>query len=124
MPFTIAALNTLSLQIVTRFAFGFVRWRSGPSALTTDPTSAAGKHRNIFCQVQLSQYGEPIVQNTGSTELRIDVPLAPKPNAPVVKNPATPAPAKPAEKRLSRLEQLRLEQEEREKTKAGTAPPK
>jgi len=87
--------------------------------IDVDMTSPAGKHRNIFCQVILTQNGEPIVQNTGSTELRIDVPLPPKPNQPAP--PATPVvakpaePNKPAEKRLSRLEKLRLEQEEREK---------
>ena len=34
-----------------------------------------GQHKNLFCQVILTQNGEPIVQNIGSTELRIDVPL-------------------------------------------------
>lgn len=90
-----------------------------------DKTAPAGQHRNIFCQVQLVQNGEPIVHSAGGTELRIDVPLPPKPNAPaaapkpVVAKPAEPA--KPAEKRLSRLEKLRLEQEEREKA-AKNAP--
>lgn len=94
--------------------------------LTTDKTSPAGTHRNLFCQVVLVQNGEPIVANTGSGELRIDVPIVkatpppppatPKP-MPVVQAPVPPAPPK----RLSRLEQLRKEQEEREKT--GAAPP-
>jgi hypothetical protein len=95
-----------------------------------DKTSPAGQHRNIFCEVLLTQNGEPILQNTGSTELRIDVPLPPKANTPpppktttVVNKP--PEPAKAPEKRLTRLEKLRLEQEEREKAaKAGTPPPK
>jgi Bacterial pre-peptidase C-terminal domain len=88
--------------------------------VTVDKTSPAGQHRNIFCQVVLMQNGEPILMNTGGTELRIDVPLPPKSNTP----PPTPTkvtakppeqPTKPPEKRLTRLEKLRLEQEEREK---------
>ncbi|HZU35307.1 MAG TPA: PPC domain-containing protein [Gemmataceae bacterium] len=82
--------------------------------VTVDKTSPAGQHKNLFCQVVITQNGEPIVENTGGTELRIDVPLkvaaAPKPQA-----AAKPEPAKPMQKRLSRLEQLRLEQQEREK---------
>jgi hypothetical protein len=82
--------------------------------LTVDPAAPAGQHKNMFCQVIVTENGEPIVQNVGSTELRIDKPLvaavAAKPQA-----AAAPQPAKPAEKRLSRLEQLRKEQEEREK---------
>jgi Bacterial pre-peptidase C-terminal domain len=96
-----------------------------------DKTSPAGTHRNIFCQVLLVQNSEPILQNTGGTELRIDVPLPPKANTPppppvtTVANKPPEPPAKPPEKRLTRLEKLRLEQEEREKAaKAGTTPPK
>ncbi len=89
-----------------------------------DRTSPPGQHRNIFCQVLLVQNGEPIVMNAGGTELRIDVPLPPKPNAPPPpKIPVVskaPEPNKPPEKRLTRLEKLRLEQEEREK--AARAP--
>jgi hypothetical protein len=98
--------------------------------LTTDKTSPAGIHRNLFCQVVITRDGEPIVANTGSSELRIDVPIVkkdpPKPTpAPVTAKPP-PTPAKPPEKRLTRLEKLRLEQAEREKAaKGGTpAPPK
>jgi hypothetical protein len=88
--------------------------------LGIDPTSPAGQHKNIFCQLVLTLNGEPVVHNLGGTELRIDVPLPPKPNEPAKVAAApmpmpTPMPAKPAEKRLTRLEQLRLEQEEREK---------
>jgi hypothetical protein len=93
--------------------------------ITTDKTSPAGKHGGIFAQVVIDRGGELITGNTGGTELRIDVPIAPKVEA---KAPAAPpkvetkATAPP--KRLTRLEQLRLEQEEREKaTKSGTAPP-
>jgi hypothetical protein len=83
-----------------------------------DSTSPPGQHNNIFCQVVVTKNGEPIVHNVGGTQLRIDVPIPPKANAPaapaaVAAKPAEPA--KPAEKRLTRLEKLRLEQEEREK---------
>ncbi|WP_020475942.1 PPC domain-containing protein [Zavarzinella formosa] len=96
-----------------------------------EATAPAGIHRNIFCQVIVTENGEQVPHNLGSTELRIDVPLPPKKDAPVVAKPATPAPmpmpnpmAAPP-KRLTRLEQLRLEQEEREKAaKAGTPAPK
>jgi hypothetical protein len=80
-----------------------------------DPQSPAGLHKNLFCQLVIVEKGEPIIHSVGSTELRIDVPLPPKPNAP------PPAPAavaekkpeaeKPPEKRLTRLEKLRLEHE-------------
>jgi hypothetical protein len=97
--------------------------------LTVDKATPAGQHKNIFCQAVVMVNGEPVVHNVGGTELRIDVPLAPKANAPApaAANKSAPA-AKPAEKRLTRLEKLRLEQEEREKAaKAGSevaAPPK
>jgi hypothetical protein len=94
--------------------------------LTVDKASPAGQHRNIFCQAIVMVNGEPVVHNVGGTELRIDVPLPPKPNAPAPAQAAAkpaPAAAKPAEKRLTRLEKLRLEQEEREKAaKAGGDP--
>lgn len=86
--------------------------------LKVDPTAPAGTHKNIFCQVVITENGEPVVHNVGSSELRIDVPLPPKKDAPPPPNPMAPP-----MKRLSRLEQLRLEQEEREKAaKAGTPP--
>ncbi len=89
--------------------------------VAADKTSPAGKHQNIFCQVVIEKNGEPIVASAGKTEVRVDVPLPPKPNATAQTTPAkpnTPAPPQPAgqpAKRLTRLEQLRLEQEEREK---------
>jgi hypothetical protein len=87
--------------------------------LNIDKASPAGVHKNLFCQMVITQNGEPIVHNLGSSEIRIDVPLPPKADAPakaaapVAKQPEAPKPA--AAKRLTRLEQLRLEQEEREK---------
>jgi hypothetical protein len=92
--------------------------------VAVDKTSPPGQHRNIFCQVVVTENGEPILHSVGGTELRIDVPLppkvaaAPKPPAPVAKPAPVPA-AKPPEKRLTRLEKLRLEQEEREKAAKG-----
>lgn len=97
--------------------------------LAVDKTAPPGQHRNIFCQVVVTANGEPILHNVGGTELRIDVPLPPKPNAPppppkVVVAPKPTDPPKPPEKRLTRLEKLRLEQQEREKVAAGDSPKK
>jgi hypothetical protein len=92
--------------------------------LTVDKASPAGQHRNIFCQAVVTVNGEPVVHNVGGTELRIDVPIAPKANEPAAAAKPAAAAAKPAEKRLTRLEKLRLEQEEREKAAAaGNAAP-
>src|SRR5262249_45646838 len=81
--------------------------------IKTDKASPAGNHKSLFCQLVVTQNGEPILHNLGSSTLRIDVPLPPKPNAPApapvqvaaAPKPAAAAPAKP----LSRLEKLRLE---------------
>jgi hypothetical protein len=98
----------------------------------TDKVSPAGNHQNLFCQVIVTQEGEPIVHNLGSGQIRIDVPLPPKPQAvapAAVAAAPTPTPApKPAEqpapeKRLTRLEKLRLEAAERAKAAAGEAGP-
>jgi hypothetical protein len=96
--------------------------------LKVDATAPPGIHKNIFCQAVLTENGEPVVHNLGGSELRIDVPLPPKKDAPAPATsaapPPMPNPMAPPAKRLSRLEQLRLEQEEREKAaKAGTAAP-
>lgn len=79
----------------------------------TEAGSPAGQHKNIFCQVIVTENAEPITHaRVGYTELRVDKPL-PKPVAkPATEKPvvAKKAPPKPAvEKRLSRLEKLRLE---------------
>jgi hypothetical protein len=98
--------------------------------IKVEAAAPAGVHRNLFCQIVVMENGEPVLHNLGGSELRIDVPLPPKkdapPPAPVAKkdNPPMPPAATPP-KRLSRLEQLRLEQEEREKAaKSGMPPPK
>ena len=83
--------------------------------LTVEATATAGQYRNLFCQVTVTVNGEAATHSAGSSELRIDVPIAPKVAA-APAAPAVPQPAKPAEKRLSRLEQLRQEQADREKS--------
>jgi hypothetical protein len=99
-----------------------------PFPIKTEPTAPPGIHRNLFCQITVMENGEPVVHNIGATELRIDVPLPPKKDQPmVVAQPMPKAKVDPAvpPKRLSRLEQLRLEQEEREKAaRQGTPMPK
>ncbi|MFO0951337.1 MAG: PPC domain-containing protein [Isosphaeraceae bacterium] len=92
--------------------------------LKTDPSSPAGNHQNLFCQVVVTQNGEPILHNLGTGQLRIDVPLPPKPAPAAVAaapKPATPPPAPAAApaKPLSRLEKLRLESKERARAAAG-----
>jgi hypothetical protein len=86
--------------------------------ITLEANAPPGTHKNLFCQVVITQNGEPVVQNVGQSELRVDKPAvaAAAPAAPAAAKPAA-APPPPGEKRLSRLEQLRKEQEEREKTK-------
>ncbi len=84
----------------------------------TEPQSPAGQHKNLFCQVVVTENGEPITHSLGSSELRIDVPLPPKPDAPPAPPAAAAAPVAaaqpaPAPKRLSPLEKLRLEKAEK-----------
>jgi len=83
--------------------------------IKTDKVSPAGNHNSLFCQVVITQNGEPIVHNIGNGTLRIDVPLPPKPNAPApapAKVAAAPKPAAPSAKPLTRLEKLRLDNKE------------
>src|SRR5262249_3618045 len=79
--------------------------------LTVDKTSPAGQHNGLFCQVQVPVAGEIALHNVGGTQLRIDVPLPPRPNEParpvVQAPPPMPMPNQPPPKRLSRLEMLR-----------------
>jgi hypothetical protein len=87
----------------------------------TDKVSPAGNHANLFCQVVVTQNGEPIVHNIGTGTLRIDVPLPPKPAAPAaaVATAKSAAAPPPAAKPLSRLEKLRLEN--KQKTQGSAA---
>ena len=95
----------------------------------TDAASPAGNHASLFCQVVITQNGEPIVHNIGTGALRIDVPLPPKANAPpmpvaVAAAPPPPAAAAPV-KPPTRLEKLRMENQERAKAaSAAAAPPR
>lgn len=87
----------------------------------TEADSPEGTHKNIFCQVTVTENNESIIHaRVGDSELRIDKPLPPKPAAttpapmPVAAAVAAPMPvAPPAEKRLSRLEKLRLESQKK-----------
>ena len=113
-----------------------------PNKVTTTPTTlnkdakelvfkvkaeadaAQGVNKSLFCQVVVTENGEPIIHNIGSGQIRVDKPLPPKAAAAPVAQAATPMPdqaAAPA-KRLTRLEQLRLDQEQRVKALNGAAP--
>lgn len=87
--------------------------------------SPVGQHATLFCQVTVTQNGEPIVHNLGhGGVLRIDAPPPPKPDQPAAPAAAaaTPPPAEPKpEVRLTRLQKLRLEQQERLKAAAAAA---
>lgn len=92
--------------------------------INTDKTSPAGKHKNVFAHVTITQKAEPIISRAGTTELQIDKPLPPKPNAPAKPKPVVakatpkPEPAPVKAKPLSRLEKLRLvAKEQREAAK-------
>lgn len=90
--------------------------------VTTDKTSPAGNHKNVFCQIYIPENGEEVVHaRVGATQLRIDKPL-PAP----VKQPAKPkqvakkaTPKQPVKKRLTRLEKLRLEAKQKADGGAG-----
>ena len=79
--------------------------------VSIDPASPLGRHKGIGCQVIITEHDEPILQNVGSTELRID-PASPQKSAKTGASAATAA-AKPAEKHLTRLEKLRQEAEQK-----------
>ena len=89
--------------------------------------AAQGVNKSLFCQVIITENGEPIIHNIGTGQIRVDKPLPPKvaPVAPVAQAVPVPMPepavAAPV-KRLTRLEQLRLEQEQRVKAANGAAP--
>jgi len=84
--------------------------------LTIDAASPPGNHKNLICQVTITQNGEPIVFTAGLADLRIDAPLPPKPQpAAAAAAPPKPAASAPPARPLTRLEKLRQEQQEREK---------
>jgi hypothetical protein len=80
--------------------------------IKAEADAPAAKSQNLFCQVVVTENGEPILHNLGSGQLRVDQPL-PQPAAAAPMPTAQAAPAAEAPKRLSRLEQLRLEQKQR-----------
>lgn len=88
--------------------------------VTTDKSSPAGRHKNVFARVIVPENNESIVHaRTGKTELRIDKPL-PKPKEEPKKESKPKKVAKKEEskkkepeKRLTRLEKLRLEAKKR-----------
>ncbi len=86
-----------------------------------------GLNKSLFCQVIVTENGEPVIHNIGTGQIRVDKPLPPKvAPVPVVEAAPMPMPAPVVAaappKRLTRLEQLRLEQEQRVKAQTGTAP--
>jgi hypothetical protein len=95
--------------------------------IKTDPATPAGNHANLFCQVVITQAGEPIVHNIGTGTLRVDAPLPPKHNAPAPAPVAAAAPAPAPEaappKPLTRLEKLRKEHAERARAAAAEPAP-
>ena len=92
--------------------------------LKTEAGSPVGKH-NLFCQLVITQNGEPITSRAGNVQFQIDKPLPPPKDAP--KPPPTPAatpkpdapkpPEPPKTKPLTRLEKLRLAAEERQRAR-------
>ncbi|MBS0264752.1 MAG: PPC domain-containing protein [Planctomycetes bacterium] len=126
----VAKVNLIGLpnKAVTTTQDATVETKDLVFKITTDMTTPAGNHANLFCQIIVTENGEPVIHNIGTGKLRVDVPLPPKKDAPPPPPMPTPTPAPAAEKppepkRLTRLEQLRLEQQEREKAKKGGAAP-
>jgi hypothetical protein len=76
--------------------------------VTTTTATPVGNHKTLFCQVTITQHGEPIVGTVGGTELQVNAPPAGAP--PVAAVVAAPVvAAAPVVKPLSRLEQLRAQ---------------
>ena len=74
----------------------------------TTKDTPVGSHKSLFCQVTITQNGEPIVGTVGTTELQVNEPPAAAPAAPpAAADACQPATPPPAAKPLSRLEQLR-----------------
>ncbi len=73
----------------------------------TTKDTPVGTHKSLFCQVTITQNGEPVIGTVGTTELRVDEPPAATPKPAPTATMAKPAAVPPAAKPLSRLEQLR-----------------
>jgi hypothetical protein len=65
-----------------------------------------GTHKSPFCQVTITQNGEPIVGTVGGTELQVNAPVVAAAAPAAAPQPAAPTVAA-APKPLSRLQQLR-----------------
>jgi Bacterial pre-peptidase C-terminal domain len=84
-----------------------------------------GMNKSLFCQVVVTENGEPVIHNLGTGQIRVDKPLPPKvaPMPVAQGQPAPPPQPAPVQaKRLTRLEQLRLEQKQRLEGQGGAAP--
>ena len=73
----------------------------------TTKDTPVGSHKSLFCQITITQNGEPIVCTVGTTELQVNEPPAAAPAPAPKADAAKPATPPPAAKPLSRLEQLR-----------------
>jgi hypothetical protein len=87
-----------------------VEFSHGTAELTfqvkTTTGTPVGSHKSLFCQVSITQNGEPIVGTVGTSELQVNAPPVAATAPPTAEaKPAEPAAAPP--KPLSRLEQLR-----------------
>ena len=59
----------------------------------TTKDTPVGTHKSLFCQVTITQNGEPVIGTVGTTELRVDEPPAAAPAAQPAAAAATPAAA-------------------------------
>ncbi len=80
--------------------------------IQTENASPAGDIKNLFCEVVISQNGEPITHHLGTGRLRIDKPLPPR-TGPGPGKVATASARSSTAGNLSRLEKLRLESKAR-----------
>jgi hypothetical protein len=74
----------------------------------TTADTPVGNHKTPFCQVTITQNGEPIVGTVGTTELQVNEPAVAA-AAPPAADAAPAGPAAAPAKPLSRLEQLRAQ---------------
>jgi hypothetical protein len=74
----------------------------------TTGDTPVGNHKTPFCQVTITQNGEPIVGTVGTTELQVNEPPAAAAAAPAAEAPPA-AQTAAAPKPLSRLQQLRAQ---------------
>jgi hypothetical protein len=75
----------------------------------TTGDTPVGNHKTPFCQVTITQNGEPIIGTVGTTELQVNEPPVAAAAPPPAAEPAPAAQAAAPPKPLSRLEQLRAQ---------------